>query len=128
VRRAGREGASRAGLAALPRYQSLPPAAAAADAIARAFRGEGQEAAVRLALERAASGRQKGICLAALAALGGLKGHEWRFNQAERDVAAGAGPAMERLLRGEPQSYHDALREASLRTGETTGFAPEAPR
>ncbi len=124
VRRAGREGASRAGLASLPSYQNLPPAAAAADALARAFRAEGHEAAVRAALERASAGRQKGVCLAFLQALGGLKGHEWRFSQTERDVAASVAPAVEGLLRGEPGSYHDALREASLRAGETAEFQP----
>lgn len=125
VRRAGREGASRAVLAALPKYAALPPAAATADALARTFRAEGAEAATREALARAASGKQKGVCLAFLDELKATKGQEWRFSPTDRDVAASVAPAIARLLRGEPQAYHDALREASLRAGETTSFAPQ---
>jgi len=122
IRRAGREGASRAVLAALPRYQNLPPAAAVADALSRTYRAEGAEAATREALARAASGKQKGVALAFLVELQGVKGQEWRFSQSDRDVAALVGPAVASLLRGAPESYHDALREASLRAGETTPF------
>ncbi|HVM44449.1 MAG TPA: hypothetical protein VM582_00835, partial [Candidatus Thermoplasmatota archaeon] len=64
VRRAAREGSGRAALAALPSYGALPPAASAADAIARAFRGQGREAAVRVAQERANIAKAKGVALA----------------------------------------------------------------
>lgn len=123
VRRAGREGTERSVLAALPGYGPLPPAAAAADAIARAYRTGGQEAAVRVALDRAA-GRTKGIALAFLTQLGAAKGQEWRFSPTDSDVAASVAPAIPKLLRGEAAGYHEALREASARAGETAAFEP----
>lgn len=124
VRRAEREGARDAALAHLPRYDRLPPAAAAADHLARAYRAEGQEGAVRAALERSSSGKAKGVALAFLEVLGAAKGQEWRFAQADREVAAGLAPEIETLLRGEPARYHDALVTVSRRTGETTPFSP----
>ncbi|MFA5862150.1 MAG: hypothetical protein WDA16_10695 [Candidatus Thermoplasmatota archaeon] len=124
VRRAGREGSERSALAALPSYERLPPFAATADAIARAFRTLGQEAAVRAALDRASAGKAKGVALAFLNTLNAAKGQEWRFSHADHDVAASVAPAIQPLLSGEPGSYHAALRDASTRAGETIAFEP----
>lgn len=125
LRRAEREGVHRAATAALPRYQVLPPAAAVADAIARAYRAGGADLAARAALERSAGGKTKGVVLAFLQALGGAKGQEWRFARTDHEAAAALAPSVERLLRGDPASYHEALREASLLAGETTPFEPQ---
>lgn len=124
VRRAGREGSARAELARLPTYATLPPAADAAHAIARAFRTQGPEAAVRAAQERASLPKAKGVVLGFLLALGGAKGQEWRFSDGDREVASALAPVVERLLRGDAAGYHEALVEASLRSGETASFAP----
>lgn len=124
VRKAGREGSERSALAALPRYERLPPSAMAADAIARAYRTGGQEAGVRAALERAAAGKAKGVALAFLTAMGAAKGQEWRFSPADQDVAANVAPAIHLLLSGDASSYHAALRDASFRSGETATFEP----
>lgn len=119
VRRAAREGSGRAALAALPGYGALPPAAAAADAIARAFRGQGREAAVRVAQERANHPKAKGVSLAMLTALQARSGQEWRFSASDKDVAEALAPHVEALLRGPAESYHDALVAASRGSGET---------
>lgn len=126
MRRAEREGVRLTALSALPRYDRLPPAAQAADAIARTYRTDGQDAAVRAAMERASSGKAKGVALAFLDALGAAKGQDWRFAQADREVAAGLGPDVEALLRGEPARYHSSLVAVSRRTGEVAEFAPRA--
>jgi hypothetical protein len=124
IRRAAREGASRSVDAQLPRYGNLPPVAAAADAIARAYRGEGPEAAARVAVERASAGKAKGVALAALETMGAGAGQEWRFGPTDRELAqALAGPA-ERLLKGDPASYHESLELVSRLSGETATFAP----
>ena len=124
VRRAEREGARRVALQGLPAYDRLPPVAGAADAIARAFRSEGHDGAVRAAMERASSGKAKGVALAFLEALGSAKGQEWRFAQADREVAAGLAGDVETLLRGEASGYHSALVAVSRRTGEVAEFKP----
>lgn len=122
VRRADREGAHRAGLAGLPNYARLPPAAALADAVARAFRSQGAEAAARLAAER--SPQAKGVALALLEAMGQAKGQEWRFAVTDQELAAALAPSAQRLLRGEPSGYHAALVDVSHAAGETTSFEP----
>lgn len=122
VRRAAREGAGRAVEASLPAYGRLPTQAAAADAIARAFRAQGRDAAVRVAQERA--GKARGVSLAMLMALGAAKGQEWRFAGGDKDLADALAPYAETLLRGDPSGYHEALRAASRAAGETQDFAP----
>ena len=119
IRRASREGSGRAALAAIPVFDALPPAAAAADAIARAFRGQGREAAVRVAQERANNPKAKGVTLAMLTALQARAGQEWRFSAGDKDVAEAISPHVEALLRGPAEGYHDALVEASRGSGET---------
>lgn len=124
VRRAAREGAGRAVAASLPTYAALPPAAAAADAIARAFRAQGREAAVRVAQERASHPKAKGIALAALTALGAGKGIDWKFGPNDRDVADAIAPHVQALFQADPEGYHAALVAASRGAGETQDFAP----
>lgn len=119
IRRAAREGSGRAALAALPTYAQLPPAASAADAIARAFRAQGREAAVRIAQERANNAKAKGATLAMLTALQARAGQEWRFTTSDQDVALQIAAHAEALLRGPPEGYHDALVAASRGSGET---------
>lgn len=119
IRRAAREGSGRAALSALPAYAKLPPAASAADAIARAFRGKGRDAAIRVAQERASDSKTKGVTLAMLTALQARSGHEWRFTPSDQDVAAALAAHAEALLRGPAESYHDALVAASRGSGET---------
>lgn len=123
VRRAGREGSARAALASLPSYAGLPPAADAAHAIARAFRAQGPEAAIRAAQERASVAKAKGVALGFLQALGGARGQEWRFSDGDRETAAALQDPIARLLRGDAAGYHDALVEVSRRAGDTTSFS-----
>lgn len=124
VRRAAREGTARAGLQGLPAYARLPPAAETADAIARAHRAGGAEAAVRVALERVSQGKAKGVALAFLQELNAAKGQDWRFTHVDTDVAATVASAAKALLSATPESYHEALAETSRRAGETATFAP----
>lgn len=125
VRRAAREGAGRAALSTLPRYRSLPPAAAAADAVARTFRTQGREAAVRAAQDRANAPKAKAASLGMLVALDAQRGTGWRFSQGDHDAAAAMAPHVETLLRGDAKGYHEALAAVSLLSGETAPFAPE---
>lgn len=124
IRRAAKEGAATAVAETLPTYGRLPPAASAVDAIARAFRANGKEAAVRVALEQAAQPMAKGVVLAALQELDAAKGQEWRFTNADQDVASNARDAVRALLRDAPETYHASLVDASARSGETATFAP----
>ncbi|HUR68638.1 MAG TPA: hypothetical protein VM370_05275 [Candidatus Thermoplasmatota archaeon] len=119
VRKAARQGASRAALHGLPTYAPLPPAAGAADAVARAYRGQGREAAVRLAQERANVAKAKGAALAMLTALQARQGQDWRFTQSDRDVADTLAEPVATLLTGPAERYHDALVEVSRSSGET---------
>jgi hypothetical protein len=119
VRKAARAGAGQQALAGLPTYAQLPPAASAADAIARAFRGQGRDAAVRTAQQRADVAKAKGVALAMLTALGARQGQDWRFTGSDRDVAESLGPYVESLLRGSASAYHDALVATSRGAGET---------
>jgi hypothetical protein len=75
-------------------------------------------------MERASGGKAKGVAIAFLHALGAAKGQEWRFSRVDAEVAEALAGPVERLLRGPAESYHDALREASLLAGETVDFAP----
>lgn len=120
VRKAARLGAARAALAGVPAYDRLPPAAALADAIARAYRTGGADAAVRVATD----GKPRGVALAFLQEVGGTRGQEWRFAPSDQDVAASVRPQVEALLRGPPESYHEALVAASRAAGETQTFSP----
>lgn len=124
VRRAAKEGATRAGLWGLPAYGPLPKAAAVADAVSRAYRASGADAAARIALDRAGQGEVAGVVLALLEALGAAKGQEWRFGTTDRELATTLAPLVARLLRAPAAEYHDALVQVARATGETAEFAP----
>lgn len=126
VRRAAHDGAARVVNEALPKYARLPPAAETADLVARTYRVRGRDAAVRLALERAAQSKGKGVAWAILTRLDGIKGQEWRFAGADQEVASSLGAVVETLLDGAPESYHEALALTSKLSGETTTFSPQA--
>jgi hypothetical protein len=122
VRKAARTGSGR--VAGLPTYGALPPAAAAADAIARAFRGQGREAAVRLAQEKANLPKAKGVSLAMLTALQAAQGQDWRFSHSDQDVAQSIAIHIGDLLRGSAERYHEALVATSHACGETADVVP----
>lgn len=122
IRRADREGAHGRMTSALPTFAKLPPNAAAADAIARAFRAGGKADAVKTATERASSGKAKGVALAFLTELGASKGQEWRFTQQDTETAQALADVARRMLNDPPESYHAALRETSLLVGEKADF------
>lgn len=125
VRRVAREGSARAATQGLPRYARLPNAAATADAVARAYRTKGREAALRVAGERAGAGQARPVAWAFLRALDASKGQEWRFTSEDQQAAEALMPHVRALLDGPSGGYHDALREVSRLSGEDASYAPQ---
>ncbi|MHB8606448.1 MAG: hypothetical protein ACYDCK_14480 [Thermoplasmatota archaeon] len=127
IARAASEGEHAAVSAALPRYARLPPAASVADAIARAFRALGRDEAARVALTKTQEGRERGVALAFLRALGRADGNDWRFGPIDREVADALAADARRLLECDADAYHDALVELARRAGATEEIRRAGP-
>lgn len=117
VKRAAQRGATARVDAALPKFKTLPPAAAAADAISRAHRAKGRDEAVRIALKRADGAKERGVALAFLRALGGASGQDWKFSRVDQELADVLADDAKSLLDCPPREYAARLDALARKAG-----------
>ena len=104
----------------LPTYGRLPSIARFADKVARAYKTEGTEGALRtLEKERGSDTRVKSVAYSFLLALGREASKRWQYDSTEMDFAAFLKEKAEELLRAEPEGYHVALQSILSATGST---------
>lgn len=119
LKRAAARGAKARVQAVLPSFRRLPAPAALADAIARAHRADGADAARRLAQQKASGGRDRGVALAFLRALGSSEGQDWRFSRVDQELADALDPDARALLECPPGEYSDVLARLARAAGAT---------
>ena len=104
----------------LPRYGRLPSIAKFADAVARAYKTEGPEGALKtLERERGSDTRIKSVAYSFLLALGKEAAKKWQYDRTEMDFATFLKDKAVDLLEAEPGRYHDALQAILSATGST---------
>jgi hypothetical protein len=108
--RAARRGAEEARRKELPTYEELSPEAAYVDAVARTFRARGGAAAEKVLLERLPrEGKERGLAVGLLSALGRLASHDWQFTDTERTFGTSLADLAKAVLSGPASEYHSAL-------------------
>jgi hypothetical protein len=130
--RAAKRGAEEARRKELPTYQGLAPEAAYVDAVARTFRARGGAAAEKALLERLPrEGKERGLAVGLLSALGRLGPHDWQFTDTERTFGTALADLAKPVLSGPPSEYHGALDRLLATAGVVrwgavdSGDAPE---
>jgi hypothetical protein len=104
----------------LPKYGRLPAIARFADAVARAYKTEGAEGALKtLERERGSDTRIKSVAYAFLLALGREAAKKWQYDRTEMDFATFLKDKAEDLLEARPEGYHEALQAILSSTGST---------
>jgi hypothetical protein len=106
LQQAQQRGSRQATDAALPTYRDLPPGPKLADAVARAHRAHGRQAALA-ALEQGEAPALKGLAHAFELALGAPRA--WKYAPLDVELAQQLRPHAERLLAAPPAEYHGAL-------------------
>jgi hypothetical protein len=118
LRRAAQRADERATLSALPTYAALGPEAAFADAIARAFRTGGAEAAERRVEQSLPhEGKARSLAWGFLLAVGREGSHRWQFSDTEQKFGASLVEPARRLLEGPPAEYDRALGQLLTTAG-----------
>lgn len=104
----------------LPKYDKLPTIARFADRVARSYRTEGTEGALR-AIEkgRGSDTRIKSVAYSFLLALGKDASKKWQYDRTEIDFANFLQPTAKALLEAKPEDYHEALQAMLSATGST---------
>jgi hypothetical protein len=104
----------------LPDYIKLPSIADFANQIARIYMTKGVDDTVR-AIEKYRGGdtKVKAVAYAFLLALKRGEGKKWQYTQTEFDFAQYLKDPAEKLLKSEPDSFHDALQNLLSATGST---------
>ncbi|UCC93049.1 MAG: hypothetical protein JSW25_10400, partial [Thermoplasmata archaeon] len=104
----------------LPTYGKLPMVARFSDKVARAYRTEGTEGALRtIEKERGAEKRMKPVAYAFLLALGKEAAKKWQYDKTDIDFANFLQDKAKALLEAEPEEYHEALQAMLQATGST---------
>jgi len=104
----------------LPDYGKLPMVARFADKVARAYRTEGSEGALRtVEKERGSEKRIKPVAYSFLLALGKETSKKWQYDKTEIDFAAFLQDRTKDLLEAKPEDYHEALQALLSATGST---------
>jgi hypothetical protein len=107
-------------IARLPRYGRLPMVARFADKVARAYRTEGTEGALRkVEKERGSEKRIKPVAYAFLLSLGKETSKKWQYDKTEIDFAGFLQDKTRDLLEAAPEDYHQALQALLSATGST---------
>jgi hypothetical protein len=102
----------------LPSWDELPPHAALADSVARAYKTQGEERAIIAATKGLkGSHRQQVLALAFLEALGSAGGKKWMFREEERQLAEFLVPMARELLEAEGEAYEEALQKLLTASG-----------
>jgi hypothetical protein len=106
---------------ALPKYRDLPPVAAFADRIVRAYKAKGKKSAL-MEINKAQSSpdtKIKSVRYAFLLAFGAATGKEWQFTKEENDFGVFLSDYAQKLMEVEGDDYHDSLQELLKASGST---------
>ncbi|MCK5414961.1 MAG: hypothetical protein KAJ35_06240, partial [Thermoplasmata archaeon] len=104
----------------LPQYGKLPLVARFADKVARAYRTEGTDGALKaVEKERGSDKRIKPVAYAFLLTLGKEASKKWQYDHTEIDFATFLQDKAKDLLDAEPEEYHGALQALLSATGST---------
>ena len=104
----------------LPEYGRLPMVARFSDKVARAYRTEGTDGALKVVeKERGSEKRIKPVAYAFLLTLGKEASKKWQYDKTEIDFAQFLRDKAKDLLEAEPEDYHDALQGLLSATGST---------
>ena len=124
------EGRKRNIIARLPSYSRLPAIARFADSVARAYKTEGAEGAVKtLEKERVSDHKVKSVAYAFLLILGKEANKEWQYDRTEKEFAQFLRDKVQALLDAEPDGYHEALQALLSATGSTERLTtPRTPK
>lgn len=107
-------------LSSLPQYRILPPIAKFADNIAKIYKTEGKEDAIRFAEKyHGRDTKIKSIGYAFLLAMDQTGGKEWQYSKTEIDFASYLKDFANRLLKAEPKKYLEALKQLLAASGST---------
>ncbi len=106
-------------LAALPSYDGLPPLAAFADGIARAYRSDGSAGAVKAIQQKDMDFKHKAVAYAFLVAMDKASGERWKYSDQEREFGGHLAVHAEQLLSAEGGAYGEALQAMLTATGST---------
>ena len=104
----------------LPKYGKLTLVARFADKVARAYRTEGTDGALKaVEKERGSDKRIKPVAYAFLLTLGKEASKKWQYDNTEIDFATFLQDKAKDLLDAEPEEYHGALQALLSATGST---------
>jgi len=105
---------------ALPRYKGLPPLAAFADRIARAYKTKGKQSAIMEASKDTSEDTKiRSVRYAFLLALDSATGKEWQFTKEQLDFGQFLKDYAGKLIGSEGDEYHDSLQELLRASGST---------
>ncbi len=106
--------------AALPRFRGLPPVAAFADRVARAYMTRGKQSAIKETnKEPSQDTKVKSVRYAFLLALDAATGKEWQFTKEQLDFGVFLKDYAEKLIVSEGENYHESLQELLKASGST---------
>lgn len=101
-----------------PKYVKLPELASIADAIARAYKAEGPEAAASAAMSFPVHDtRAKSLIYGFLMAIGSAGQTEWKYSREEKEFGAILKEKAKALLDSKSEEYHALLQETVALTG-----------
>ncbi|MCK5562307.1 MAG: hypothetical protein KAJ51_17030, partial [Thermoplasmata archaeon] len=107
-------------ISALPKYEKLPEIAQFADEITRIYKTKGTEDTTR-AIDKYRGGdtKVKSVAYAFLLALDRGSGKKWQYTRTEIDFAQYLKDPVKKLLKAEPDNYHQKLQNVLSATGST---------
>ena len=122
------EGRKRNIIAKLPAYPRLPAIARFANSVARAYKTEGAEGAVKtLERERVSDHKVKSVAYALLLIFGKEANKEWQYDRTEKEFAQFLRGKVQALLDSPPGGYHEALQALLSATGSTERLPEPKP-
>ena len=111
----------------LPSYDSLPPKARFADAVARAYKLHGKDVAVREVAGRKTD-ETAALAFAFYRSFGMAEKIEWKFSKEQKDYGGFLEKFVEQLLKAEDEDYHSALQAILQASGSTENIKrPKVP-
>lgn len=105
---------------ALPEYSGLPPLAAFADRVSRAYKTDGKESAIKEATKETSKDTKiRSVKYAFLLALDSATGREWQFTKEQLDFGRFLRRYAEKLMKSEGEEYHSSLEQLLRASGST---------
>jgi hypothetical protein len=103
----------------LPTYKELPPLAEFADRIARAYKVNGEEAALREIHNEKMKTKKKAIAYAFLLAIKKGGSEAWKYSEIEKELGRHLAPLAEKVLLEKGTGYQKALQDLIAESGST---------